>query len=431
VVRSIQFFLVSLIATVPVILFIDGLVARGLVAAALSVGTVAFARSARPVDTEFLFASLRWPLLFATIPALWMVIQVLPLKILAHPIWQSTEQALGHSVLGSISIDPGASILALSQYLSALAVLVLTTAVANDRDRSEWLLFALVGTTALVAVVMLCHDSFGFSFLETADDGSEPAQARTCALLGMIFSAAAAIRTYERNETRRHIPSRSASVLMRAFMTSALAFFLCATALASNSTGKTLFAATFGLAPLAAIVLVRRTGLGLWGCLGIATVLALVAFALIATLATINSAEVVLAFASWSPSLATTENMLADAPWLGTGAGTFASLASIYRDAGVHALASPTVAAKIAIELGRPMLWFIVSAMVATVTILLRSALQRGRDSFYPAAGASSLLLVLLLSFCDNGMLGTPSAICLAAITALGLAHTRSRTVVV
>jgi hypothetical protein len=217
--------------------------------------------------------------------------------------------------------------------------------------------------------------------------------------------------------------------LIRTFIASALTFLLCVIALVSNSTGTTLFAATFGLAPLAAIVVIRRIGLGFWGCLAIATTLALIAFALVATLATINSVEVTLAFAPQTPYVATTENMLADAPWLGTGAGTFASLASVYRDAAVDTLAPPTSAAKIGIELGRLMLWFIATAVTAIVTILLRSALQRGRDSFYPAAGASSLLLVLLLSFCDNGVLGTPVAICVAAITGLAFAHSKSRAV--
>jgi hypothetical protein len=428
-VHAAHLFLVSLIAAVPAILLVDGLVVRSLLAAALSVGTALLARSIRPADSEFLVTTLRWPLSLATIPALWMLTQVLPLEAIAHPIWQSTALALGHSVTGSISIDPGASVLALCQYLIALAVLVLATAAANDRDHSEWILFALVGTTALVAVVMIGHDSFGLTFLGNADDAIERTQARTCVLLGTIFSTAAAIRTYERNETRRHLPNRSASALMRTFIASALAFLLCVIVIISNSTGTTLFAATFGLAPLAAVVLIRRMGLGFWGCLAIATTLGVIAFALVATLAKINSVEVALAFAPRTRYVGTTENMLADAPWLGTGAGTFASLASVYRDAAVDTLTAPTSAAKIGIELGQPMLWFIATAVAAIVTMLLRSALQRGRDSFYPAAGASSLLLVLLLSFCDNGVLGTPVAIYVAVITGLALAHSKSRAV--
>ena len=53
------------------------------------------------------------------------------------------ETALGHLVAGRISVDPGASVLALGQYLSVLAVAFLSAAVAVDRHRAETVLFAL------------------------------------------------------------------------------------------------------------------------------------------------------------------------------------------------------------------------------------------------------------------------------------------------
>jgi hypothetical protein len=59
--------------------------------------------------------------------------------------------------------------------------------------------------------------------------------------------------------------------------------------------------------------------------------------------------------------------------------------------------------------------------------VLLRGALNRGRDSFYPAAGASSLLLLLFLSFCDNGILGMPVGICAASVIGLAFAQCTSR----
>ena len=66
-----------------------------------------------------------------------MLVQVLPLRVLAHPIWKSAETALGHPVAGGISVDPGASVIALGQYLSVIAVAFLSAAVAVDRQRAE------------------------------------------------------------------------------------------------------------------------------------------------------------------------------------------------------------------------------------------------------------------------------------------------------
>ena len=58
------------------------------------------------------------------------------------------------------------------------------------------------------------------------------------------------------------------------------------------------------------------------------------------------------------------ERMLEDAPLLGTGAGTFAALAPIYREMDDQSYSSTasTAAAAFAIELGRPLLWLIAAA---------------------------------------------------------------------
>ena len=96
----------------------------------------------------------------AAVPALWVLIQVLPLGAIAHPIWTSLETALGRPVTGSISIDPGASVIALGQYLSLAAIGFVSAAVAVDRHRAEWILFALTGATAAIALILLLHGLF-------------------------------------------------------------------------------------------------------------------------------------------------------------------------------------------------------------------------------------------------------------------------------
>jgi hypothetical protein len=55
--------------------------------------------------------------------------------------------------------------------------------------------------------------------------------------------------------------------------------------------------------------------------------------------------------------------------------------------------------------------------------------LWRGRDSFYPAAGAACLLALLLLGFVNAGLLGTAGAMFAAVALGLACAQSRSRTV--
>jgi hypothetical protein len=77
------------------------------------------------------------------------------------------------------------------------------------------------------------------------------------------------------------------------------------------------------------------------------------------------------------------------------------------------------------VEFGEPVLWVAVLAMIGIIIALLRGALQRGRDGFYPAAGASCVLALTLLAFANPGLL--TSSLSITAPTALGLALAQSK----
>jgi hypothetical protein len=428
-----RLFLVCLLLAVPVILLVDGPIVQGLVAASLAAGILIVGASMRPGEAEFLLVVVRPLIAFSFIPILWMVVQILPVPASgwAHPIWQSAEQALGHPMRGSISIDPGATLLALAQYLCALAVAILAAAVAVDRARADWVLFALVAATALVALTMIGHEFLGLNFGNAGS--TDRGQLRSGVALGIIVSAAAAIRTFERYETGTLRPRRSAVIAIRTLVACAVALVLCLIALAFDHSGNIWFCVACGLGTLLLVPAIRQIGLGFWGCLAIAAIGTSVAIGFIANEPAIRSTDLTLAFAvnKAGPLLSTTQRMLADAPWTGTGAGTFAALVPIYREAGdvITGATAPTTASEVSIELGRPALWAIVVIVAIEIFVLLRGALDRGRDSFYPAAGAGSLLLLLLLSFCDAGVINLPVGLCAAAIVGLAFAQRRSRTI--
>jgi len=150
-----RFILVALICECPAILLWDGLITQSLITGAVAAALLVTARSLRPGETKF-FVSIIGPFTAAAVvPALWMVVQVIPLRAFAHPIWKSAEAALGKPLTGTISIDLGNSIIALDQYLSVVAVVFLASAIAVDRQRAASLLFALTGAASLVALVAL------------------------------------------------------------------------------------------------------------------------------------------------------------------------------------------------------------------------------------------------------------------------------------
>jgi hypothetical protein len=425
-VSNARLILVALIFASPLILLLDGPVAQALLAGIAAAGVAIVGRSMRTGETEFLI-SVIWPLAaIAALPALWMLIQVLPLRTLAHPIWSSAETALGRPIAGSISVDVGATVMALGQYLTIAAIGLLSAAVAVDRQRAEWILFSLTGASAMMALILTTHDLLGLTFL----DPGERSQLNDCVALGTIIAAAAGIRTLERLETRKTSPQRSVPALLLTLAACSGTLAICLGVLILGANGGVIVAAIYGLVALASLVAIRRLGLGPWGIAAIAVPAISVAI-LVATGAPpgLRTRSLPVAFAAGAT--ATGQRMLDDAPAAGIGAGTFAAVAPIYRelDGPAAGATAPTTTAAIAIELGRPMLWLIASALGAAIFVLLRATLRRGRDSFHPAAGASSLVTILFLFFVNAGLLGTAPAMLAAATIGLAFAQSRSRMV--
>lgn len=422
-----RFILVALICASPAILLWDGLITQGLVAGVLAAGLTITARMLRQGETEFFLSIIRPFAALAAVPALWMLIQVLPLRAVAHPIWRSAETALGHTLTGAISVDPGATVLALGQYLCLAAVAFLSAAVAVNRERAEWILFALTGAGAAIALLLLTYD---LAFPSAGFTPFERAQATDCVALGVIAACTACIRTLEGYENSHSSPKKSSvSILQHTFIIWGIAVFVCLATLVFSGTREVLVATGCGIATLAGVMFVRRTRLGAWGSAIIAVLAAGIAMLLIATHPAERGDSLLLAYAP-SPT-AISKRVLEDAPVAGTGAGTFAAIAPIYRvidDSKYDSVAS-TAAADIAIELGQPMLWLIVGATAFAILMLLKASLQRGRDSFYSAMGAGCLITLLLLAFTNAGLLGTATSLLAAAALGLGFAQSKSRRV--
>ncbi len=415
-----------LICASPAILLIDELVAQAIVAGIVAVALVMTARDLRPGETEFFISIVRLPAGLALVPAFWMTIQLLPLGILVHPIWKSAEKALGHPVEGAISVDLGASVIALGQYLSMTAVAFLAAAIAVDRIRAEWLLFALTAAGTIVALLVLTSEQFPFV---VAFIPFQRQQAIDCTSLGTIAAAAACVRALERYTTRHSNPHHSAPALLRTLVACAAALAICGVTLILHAGQEIIAATACGLLALACVMIIRWFGLRPLAATTLAVLSTGCAVLLLINQPFDRGKSLPLAFMARSP--ASDERLLGDAPLFGTGAGTFAALTPIYRemdDPPPNPIAT-TAAASIGVELGKPMLWVIVVLVGGAIVNLLRASLQRGRDSFYPAMGASCLITLLLLAFINAGLLGVASSLMAAAAIGIGFAQSKSRTV--
>lgn len=178
-----------------------------------------------------------------------MLVQVLPLRVLAHPIWKSAETAIGCPVAGGIGVDPGASVIPLGQYLSVIAVAFLSAAAAVDHQRAERILFALTAAVTAI-VVMLTHELF---FPEVWLTTFARTQAFNCVGMGTNIVSAACICTIERYETRRSSPQRSGPVLLRTFVACSAALAICGAAVMLDATREVLIATGYGILALACV----------------------------------------------------------------------------------------------------------------------------------------------------------------------------------
>ncbi len=412
---KVRFILVALICESPAILLWDGPITRTLITGAVAAALLITVRSLQPGETKFFVSIMRPLAAIAAVPALWMVSQVLPLRALAHPMWKSAEMALGNPLAGTISIDRGATILALGQYLSTTAVVFLSAAVAVDRQRAEWLLFALTGACSLIALIVLTHASFPSGAAAPAID---------CVAMGIIVTTTAVIRAIERYEAGHSN--------LQPLVPALAAFAICTLTLFLGGTQQALIASGCGFVMLVWVNLMRRFRLPAVGVTVIAVLAIIAAIFLVTAQPFERGKSLLLAFAtSSSATTAASERMLADTPLVGTGAGTFAALLPIYReiDDPPAGPVAATTAATLVIELGQPMFWLIVAATVASIFILFRASLSRRRDSFYPATGGSCLVTLLLLAFNNAGLLGTAASLIAAVVLGLAFAQSKSRTV--
>lgn len=421
--------IVFLIEVTPAIVFADGTMIYGLVAlvAAFALGIISV--GVRPGEGRYLAKVVRPALPLLAVPALWMVVQLLPIPFgtLSHPVWESASDALNRSIFGHISIDLGATMIGLVRYLTATGLLVVATAVAMDRTRAEWLLHWLTAATAFLAAVLIAHHLVGLFPLAGLE---ATATLHAASAIGTIIATATTIRSIERYETRRNKAEMTRAKFAWSLSVSLSALAVCWIALIIAAPVQVTFAAGCGFAIVVLVVVIRRFALGPFAAGAVAAVVIIAAIAIVTVKSNADRNPTLRFVAEASPSaVSMAERMIADNSG-GTGVGTFKALLPIYQDINDVAApeGAPTTAAQVAIEIGRPALWIFVIMMMVATGLLLRGAISRGRDSFYATGSAGCAVTLTMEAFTDASLFGTAIVVLATAFLGLGLAQSASRT---
>ncbi len=416
--------LTSLIALLPALVMIDGILANGVVSAIVAIAMVTVVLA---LDTSGLnrFSRLLGPTAFVVlfIPCLWMLLQVLPISIrsLANPVWVSTATALDQPFVGAISLDISATLLSLARYCAILAAAFVAATVTLDKQRAESVLSLLTGIAALIAAELIGYN-LGYLRLPGYEHLGERADATIIAIIGFILSCATTIRTYEHLDGTKHRKSRMMAIV--AASASMAALFICLSAILISGDPVLFLAALFGAGILTAVLAIRRWRFGPLGQAGIAALAAVAVFGFFAAVPAKKDADPILA-SSTQGQISSIERMLSDAKWGGSGAGSFEALLPIYRDT-ADSLEIPTAAAIIAIEMGRPFLWTCVIVALMGASTLFRRALLRGRDYVYSSAGAGCIIALLISLFANDGILGLTPSLMISVVCGLAFAQSKS-----
>jgi hypothetical protein len=272
-----------------------------------------------------------------------------------------------------------------------------------------------------------------FNVLAGIPDAGTPGAATfvAAAALGTLANTATVIMTVERHLSRRESAESPSTPLFLSICPGLTGFAICLAAVWSVASGHVMIAMAFGLSVMLFIAIARRFASNLWSSGILFAIFATIAAAVIIARFQGNSAVGILGFATSASAeiLALVQRALFDSRWLGSGAGTFKSLAVIYQDFGTPPISvAPSTAISIAIEWGYPALVIFSLFTLQLFAFTFRAALRRGRDSFFPSLAAASAAVVYSEAFCDPSLIYSPVQIIIAVMVGMGLSQSSGRT---
>lgn len=424
--------LLALVAATPVLLFFDNLIVGGAIQLYAALGMMIVAAAIRPGQARHFVKLIRVPAALGAIPLIWMLIQLLPIPIhgLSRSIWESAASALNTPLSASITIDPGLTLIALCRFASMLAIAFVAAAVSIDRQRAEKLLWVLASAAAVITLTLFASQLGGFNLLNKADGSRAHATNVAAAIIGIVLFVTSVIMIIERYEIRRHHHNSLSPLLIPSSIMIA-GLLVCSLTLVAGDTSYAIFAAACGIATVVIIYFVRRIGFGPGAGLAIGCVAIVAVAAIIWTKGHPIAGDLSLRYMTGGKAdVVSLDSRIIDEVGLGgSGAGTFGAITLIYgTKAPLDVFRPSTFAGQIAIELGRPALWIIVGLACALIVMCVQAVFTRGRDFFYPLAGAGVAVAMILNSFSSSDLTNPAISLLVAVTLGLGLAQRISRT---
>lgn len=365
---------------------------------------------------------------------------------MVHPIWNMASDVLGAPIAGSISVNRGATGLALMRLLTDASVLWLAIQLSREASRALLLMRAvgfIVAAYSAYGLLLAAFYSSGIPFFDVEPTGGVRAtfvnrnSFATYAGLGLVTMAALTLRLY-RHEVPGHEDLRAyrmhkliEATGRRGWLYMGATLIILAALLATVSRGGIL-AAGLGLAALLLLSFTRqrrRRGEQLEAIIFL-TAVVVGAFLVFGDRIAGRIALSGLIDVSRSSVYAITLNSILDAPVLGFGYGTFADVFPMYRDQSISAAGVWDKAHNTYLEVWQGLGLVFGTALMAALGWLIYvsfvGAIRRRRDATAPIVAAAVALLVAAHALVDFSLQIEAVTLTFMALLGAGVAQSES-----
>ncbi|MBW5438049.1 hypothetical protein FXB41_25805 [Bradyrhizobium canariense] len=414
----------AFVATASTFAMVGPLQILGAVSAILAVAMFAIAILI-PAPALTQLARLLRPVFIITLaaPALWMILQVIPIPVreFGNPIWATAAAALNEPLAARLTVDVHATMLSLAQYIAVIAAALITALVALDRERAAHFLYVFTSIGAFVSAFLVSRAISSFAITSAGEQSRTQTNGSVAAVLGALLAAGIAIRAADQL-LRRPQPRRSAVGAIITLTGAILSLAVCTAAILASSDAAIAVATLIGAGTLVAVYSIRKWFFGVWGTAGVLATAAVILLASYTVIPIKRDTDVLIALSTQNQTA--TERMLQDTGPTGSGAGAFQALLPIYRDIGMSAMRErPTVAAAIAVGMGRPFLYGLMAVFMLVAFILFKRSLSRRSDYIYAAVGAATSVSLPILALAEGGATDLASSFLVAALYGMAFAQ--------
>jgi len=363
-----------------------------------------------------------------------------------HPLWQMARDALHRDLPGAISINVDETMLSLVRLGTAVCVFWTTMQLCHSARRAHQLVTAVAAIGALYASyvvisffvfpgAVLWYEKWNYTQAAPSKFAYSNTYA-TYAGIGLIASIALAIDQFAAFDGVRSTGRKIAGVV--AAMTGPGGVWLAAAGVIVVAATLTaarggIFSTFGGLAALLALIVLRRRGKGVVAGIGALTAMAIVgsiayvfgdAFANRLELPGFNSQDRLAVYRLGILSIL-------DAPYSGSGWGTFRDVFPMYRDSSLGPFGVWNVARNTYVEefqgLGIPAASILLVGVGVLVGRTIYGSFTRKHGSIVPIVATAATFIVSLEAFVDYGIQIQAVALTWTAILAAGVAQSWSR----